>query len=106
MEIAVIFCLALLLFGPEQLPHIARQVGKLVGDLRKGSSMIRKEWYNAVYPPVHDMKREISRYSSDLRAIGKEALSLSPAESESKDSTASNAASVAPPTSKDATEHK
>lgn len=102
MEIAVIFGLALLLFGPEQLPHIARQVGKLVGELRRGSSMIRKEWYNAVYPPAQEMKQEISRYSSELRTIGNEALSLSPTASEAKDSTANSEASI---TSKGGKEH-
>lgn len=74
MELVVIFGLALLLFGPEQLPQIARQVGKVLGDLRKGSAAIRREWYNAVYPPAQELKREITRYSSEINTLGREVL--------------------------------
>jgi TatA/E family protein of Tat protein translocase len=72
MELVVIFGLALLLFGPEQLPQIARQVGKVLGDLRKGSAAIRREWYNAVYPPAQEIKREVTRYSSEINTLGRE----------------------------------
>lgn len=74
MEIVVVFGLALLLFGPEQLPQIARQVGKVLGDLRKGSATIRREWYNAVYPPAQEIKREVRHYSSEIKSLGREAF--------------------------------
>ena len=68
MELVVIFGLALLLFGPEQLPQIARQVGKVLGDLRKGSAAIRREWYNAVYPPAHGGDRLCRCWGHRLRS--------------------------------------
>ena len=38
---AVIFVLALLLFGPKKLPELARYVGKLMGEFRRASSEFR-----------------------------------------------------------------
>ncbi len=38
---ALIFFLALLLFGPKKLPELARYVGKLMGEFRRASSEFR-----------------------------------------------------------------
>jgi sec-independent protein translocase protein TatB len=38
---AVIFVLALLLFGPKKLPELARYLGKLMGEFRRASSEFR-----------------------------------------------------------------
>ena len=38
---AVIFLLALLLFGPKKLPELARYIGKLMGEFRRASSEFR-----------------------------------------------------------------
>src|SRR5580692_12537851 len=35
---AVIFFIALLLFGPKKLPELARQLGKIMGELRRASN--------------------------------------------------------------------
>lgn len=40
---AVIFFIALLLFGPKKLPELARQVGKLMGEFRRASSDFRMQ---------------------------------------------------------------
>lgn len=77
-EIAVIFLVALLLFGPEQLPQFARQLGKLTGDLRKLSNTVRKEWYNAVYPPASEIRRDIESGSQAVRQLKAEILSPAP----------------------------
>ena len=73
-EIAVICIVALLLFGPEQLPQIARQLGKLTGDLRKVSNSVRREWYNAVYPPATEIRRDINTGTQVLRNLKAEVL--------------------------------
>lgn len=100
MEILVVGALALLLFGPEQLPQIARQIGKVLGDLRKGSSMIRREWYNAVYPPAEELRREVNQYSSEMSSLSKDAFSLQPPTSETlTQSPVASEASIAPRTS-------
>ncbi len=68
-EIAVVCVVALILFGPEQLPQIARQLGKVAADLRKVSNSVRREWYNAVYPPAADMRRDLDAGAQALRSL-------------------------------------
>jgi sec-independent protein translocase protein TatB len=40
---AVIFIIALLLFGPKKLPELARQLGKLMGEFRRASNEFRMQ---------------------------------------------------------------
>lgn len=42
-EILVILVVALLVFGPEKLPEIGRQVGRAVRDLRRMQASFRDE---------------------------------------------------------------
>jgi Tat protein translocase TatB subunit len=77
-EIAVVCVVALLLFGPEQLPQIARQLGKVASDLRKVSNSVRREWYNAVYPPAAEIRRDIQSGSQALRNLKTEVLAPPP----------------------------
>lgn len=74
-EIIVVFVVALLLFGPDQLPQIARGFGKLAAELRKASDAVRREWYNAVYPPAEEIRRDLAAHSQDLRTLRAEVLS-------------------------------
>jgi Tat protein translocase TatB subunit len=73
-EILVVCVVALLLFGPEQLPQIARQFGKLTGDLRKVTNSVRREWYNAVYPPAAEFKGEYDAAGKALRTLKAQVL--------------------------------
>jgi sec-independent protein translocase protein TatA len=61
-DIAVIGALALIFFGPDQLPKIARQAGKVVRDVQNTS---------------HSFIREMERAADDLEF--KEAFDKSPA---------------------------
>lgn len=40
---AVIFVIALILFGPKRLPELARQLGKLMGEFRRASNEFRMQ---------------------------------------------------------------
>jgi sec-independent protein translocase protein TatB len=42
-EIAVIFLLALILFGPDKLPELARSISKGVRELRKVANEFRSQ---------------------------------------------------------------
>ncbi len=46
-ELMVIMILALLVLGPERLPKVARDLGKIVGELRRTSDELRDEFLNA-----------------------------------------------------------
>ena len=44
MEILVIAVVALIVFGPEKLPDMARKVGNFAADLRRMSNDVRSEY--------------------------------------------------------------
>lgn len=46
-ELMLIAVLALLVLGPERLPKVMRDMGRIVGDLRKTSDELRTEFLNA-----------------------------------------------------------
>ena len=47
-EILVILLVALIVLGPQRLPDAARQVGKVLGDLRRMSSSFQQELRSAI----------------------------------------------------------
>ncbi len=53
-ELLVVMVVALLVFGPEKLPEIASQLGKLSFKLKRASDSFRREFYNSVYTPLSD----------------------------------------------------
>ncbi len=73
-EIIVIFLVALVLFGPEQLPVLARSLGKIVGELKRGSDSVRREFYNSVYKPAVEVRRDLSIDNRALRALKAEIM--------------------------------
>ncbi len=42
-ELLLVLAIALIVFGPDKLPDIARQVGRTVGELRRVSSEVTRE---------------------------------------------------------------
>ena len=46
-ELLLVALLALLVLGPERLPKVMREMGKVVGDLRRTSDELRDEFLNA-----------------------------------------------------------
>src|SRR2546423_5044235 len=42
-ELLLVLVLALIVFGPDKMPEIARQIGKTVGELRRVSSEVTRE---------------------------------------------------------------
>jgi Sec-independent protein translocase protein TatA len=97
-ELAVIFIVALLLFGPDQLPQIARQLGKLSADLRKVTNSVRREWYNAVYPPATEIRRDIDSGTQALRQLKAEVLAPPPGAKGTSTNTAGDASKDSSPT--------
>jgi sec-independent protein translocase protein TatB len=46
-EILLILVIALIVLGPERMPKVARDLGRVVGDLRRTSDELREEFLNA-----------------------------------------------------------
>jgi Tat protein translocase TatB subunit len=46
-ELVLILIIALIVLGPERMPKVARDIGRVVGDLRKTSDQLRDEFLNA-----------------------------------------------------------
>ena len=65
-ELAVIFMVALLVFGPHKLPEIARTLGEAFAQLRRSTEHIREEF-----------QRELSAPAKELRKIATEAIDVS-----------------------------
>jgi sec-independent protein translocase protein TatB len=74
LEIVVIVALALMLFGPDELPNIVRTVGKVMGQLRRQTDSVKREFYSAVYPAAEEIKRELDTERRQLRAFKEEVL--------------------------------
>jgi Tat protein translocase TatB subunit len=46
-ELVLILIIALIVLGPERMPKVARDIGRVVGDLRRQSDELREEFLNA-----------------------------------------------------------
>jgi sec-independent protein translocase protein TatB len=46
-ELLLILVIALVVLGPERMPRVARDIGRVVGDLRRTSDELREEFLNA-----------------------------------------------------------
>jgi len=46
-ELLLILVVALIVLGPERMPRVARDIGRVVGDLRRTSDELREEFLNA-----------------------------------------------------------
>jgi sec-independent protein translocase protein TatA len=68
-EILVILVIAFLLFGPQQLPEIGRQVGKAVKGFKDATDDVRK----SVEPELNLMQAEMKSVQQDLESSMKEA---------------------------------
>lgn len=50
-ELVILMVIALILFGPEDLPDVARAVGRVVFEIKKMTGEITKEFQDAVNTP-------------------------------------------------------
>lgn len=70
-EIMLIFVVALLLFGPRQMPKIGRTVGRALGEFRRASNDFKKTIEDEV---AADEVRQVGREIRDVRRAGAELL--------------------------------
>lgn len=58
VEVVVVAMLALIVFGPDKLPGIARQVGRTLNDLRRMANEAKTEFKTGLDAPVADEPEE------------------------------------------------
>ena len=68
-EIAVIFVLALLIFGPKKLPELGRSIGKTLKSLQQASGEFQKEIEKAVKETDEEVINDGSVVFSDNSLI-------------------------------------
>jgi len=56
-EIVLIMAIALILFGPEDLPDIARTIGKVVFEIRKATHELTKEFQSSMDAPANVLNK-------------------------------------------------
>lgn len=66
-ELIVIAVLALLVFGPDRLPELARQAGKMIARFREETSKSVDELKRAA--DIEDLDRELKGLSRDIRDV-------------------------------------
>lgn len=69
-ELLVIVVVALLVFGPERLPEMARQAGRALARFRQETSRSVAELKEAA--DLEDLGRELSSVRSELRSLTRE----------------------------------
>lgn len=86
-ETLFLFFLALLIFGPKKLPEIARQVGKVLNEVRRASnefkaqitseiSQLEMENQRQILPPSEPPKGAMAALPTTLEAAGSPEVSV------------------------------
>ena len=68
-EIAFIFVVALLIFGPKKLPEIGKTLGKGMREFKKATSDLKSNWEEQmkdVESPVQDLKQALNEVKSNV----------------------------------------
>jgi sec-independent protein translocase protein TatA len=65
-EILLIMVIALILFGPEELPEIARKIGKVVFEIRNATNELTKEFKSSIDTPVNVVNKVFDQTPSSL----------------------------------------
>ncbi len=65
-ELAVIFIVALLVFGPEKLPELARAMGKGVAELKRSLQGVKEQIDEEMEEFKEPLREEIEEITKDL----------------------------------------
>src|SRR5208282_111196 len=91
-HIAIVFIIALLVFGPEKLPEVARMMGKALADFRRASTDFRQ----VIEQEFTEIERQAREKEEQARRKALEAPNASPAPAESASAATGSALSTAP----------
>lgn len=84
-EILFLLLAGLVVLGPDRLPGVIRQLGRLYGELRRMASGFEKEFKDTFQDPINDIKnsaKELTGLTTDFGKVDKEpSPPMSPAKS-------------------------
>jgi len=84
-ELIFIFVIALLLFGPKQLPHIGRSLGRALGEFRRASNDFKRTIEEEVAADeIRSVERDLKRSADEISESVKEANSPAAEEESSR----------------------
>ncbi len=81
-ELILIFVIALFVLGPERLPQLARDIGRVMAELRKASDELTAEFMKADQPTRTDTAPAAAQPQPESRAGDEATPSGPPAEPE------------------------
>ena len=64
-ELAVIFVIALLVFGPRKLPELGRSLGKSLAEFKRATNELKRTWEEEVQVE----EKELKSIKQDLDAL-------------------------------------
>lgn len=68
-ELILIFVVALLLFGPRQLPNIGRSIGRALGEFRRASNDFKRTIEEEVAAEdIREVERDLKRTVEEVKA--------------------------------------
>jgi sec-independent protein translocase protein TatB len=70
LEIIVVAVLALIVFGPQRLPEIARTVGRFLNEMRRMANEVKTEFREGLDDPIED-EVDIAPPTEDPPSSGK-----------------------------------
>ncbi len=80
-ELLFFFVLALMLFGPRRLPEIAREVGKMLAELKKASRDFQNQLQNELEQVnVEEERKKFRDQAQDLMKEAQSGFSIKPPE--------------------------
>jgi sec-independent protein translocase protein TatB len=72
-ELLFIFVIALLLFGPKQLPHIGRSLGRALGEFRRASNDFKRTIEEEVAADeIRNVERDLKKSADEISESVKE----------------------------------
>lgn len=83
-EILFLLLAGLVVLGPDRLPGVIRQVGRLYGELRRMASGFEKEFKDTFQDPINDFKKSAKELTGITNDFGKVDTEPSPPMSSAK----------------------
>lgn len=80
-ELALVALIAFIVLGPERIPGVMRQLGRVVRQVRNWTQEMTREYgqdIQEVTGPINEMREELRGVQRDLTKVARDAMSAPP----------------------------